>query len=302
MTLPDIPMIEFFGRGGALKPSWYGDCLPEPRLPDAHRPVPAGPARPRPRSCPSASASTTSRRRSTRWSGARCCARSWCSTDGGAVGRWFPSHRAGPHQRHLLDRRRGLRRREQHLARRRRHEVLVIDAAHDAEPIADAVGDRPAGRHRLHPRPQRPHQRGRRRWPTATTARRSCCTPTTACCGTSSTRPGPPTASWPTATSSRSPASVLNVRHTPGHSPGGVCLSTTGRAGDGTTRVRRRHAVQRRPRRHRPVVQRLPHDHRVDPHPPAHARPTTTVHTGHGDDTTIGAEAPHLDEWIARGH
>jgi glyoxylase-like metal-dependent hydrolase (beta-lactamase superfamily II) len=28
----------------------------------------------------------------------------------------------------------------------------------------------------------------------------------------------------------------------------------------------------------------------------------TVVHTGHGDDTTIGAEAPHLDEWIARGH
>ncbi|MFJ5544087.1 MBL fold metallo-hydrolase [Micromonospora chalcea] len=30
--------------------------------------------------------------------------------------------------------------------------------------------------------------------------------------------------------------------------------------------------------------------------------PETVVHTGHGDDTTIGAEAPHLDKWIARGH
>ncbi|MET8836821.1 MBL fold metallo-hydrolase [Micromonospora sp. NPDC004540] len=30
--------------------------------------------------------------------------------------------------------------------------------------------------------------------------------------------------------------------------------------------------------------------------------PQTVVHTGHGDDTTIAAEAPHLDEWIARGH
>jgi S-(hydroxymethyl)mycothiol dehydrogenase len=28
MQFPSIPMIEFFGRGGALKPSWYGDCLP----------------------------------------------------------------------------------------------------------------------------------------------------------------------------------------------------------------------------------------------------------------------------------
>lgn len=30
--------------------------------------------------------------------------------------------------------------------------------------------------------------------------------------------------------------------------------------------------------------------------------PETTVYTGHGDTTTIGAEAPHLEEWIARGH
>ncbi|MEU4482926.1 MBL fold metallo-hydrolase [Micromonospora sp. NPDC023966] len=30
--------------------------------------------------------------------------------------------------------------------------------------------------------------------------------------------------------------------------------------------------------------------------------PQTVVHTGHGDDTSIAAEAPHLDEWIARGH
>jgi S-(hydroxymethyl)mycothiol dehydrogenase len=39
MKFPDIPMIEFFGRGGALKPSWYGDCLPSrdfPLLVDLH--------------------------------------------------------------------------------------------------------------------------------------------------------------------------------------------------------------------------------------------------------------------------
>jgi S-(hydroxymethyl)mycothiol dehydrogenase len=24
----ELPLAEFFGRGGALKPSWYGDCLP----------------------------------------------------------------------------------------------------------------------------------------------------------------------------------------------------------------------------------------------------------------------------------
>jgi S-(hydroxymethyl)mycothiol dehydrogenase len=35
----ELPMIEFFGRGGALKSSWYGDCLPSrdfPMLIDFH--------------------------------------------------------------------------------------------------------------------------------------------------------------------------------------------------------------------------------------------------------------------------
>jgi glyoxylase-like metal-dependent hydrolase (beta-lactamase superfamily II) len=30
--------------------------------------------------------------------------------------------------------------------------------------------------------------------------------------------------------------------------------------------------------------------------------PETVVHTGHGDSTSIGAEAPDLEKWIARGH
>jgi S-(hydroxymethyl)mycothiol dehydrogenase len=36
---PDMMMIDFFGRGGAMKPSWYGDCLPSrdfPLLVDLH--------------------------------------------------------------------------------------------------------------------------------------------------------------------------------------------------------------------------------------------------------------------------
>ena len=39
MVMPNIPMIDFFGRGGAMKPSWYGDCLPSrdfPLLVDLH--------------------------------------------------------------------------------------------------------------------------------------------------------------------------------------------------------------------------------------------------------------------------
>jgi S-(hydroxymethyl)mycothiol dehydrogenase len=40
MQLPDIPLIDVFGRGGALKSSWYGDCLPSrdfPMLVDLYR-------------------------------------------------------------------------------------------------------------------------------------------------------------------------------------------------------------------------------------------------------------------------
>ncbi|WP_327657098.1 S-(hydroxymethyl)mycothiol dehydrogenase [Streptomyces sp. NBC_00483] len=39
MMAPDIPLVEYFGRGGALKSSWYGDCLPSrdfPVLVDLH--------------------------------------------------------------------------------------------------------------------------------------------------------------------------------------------------------------------------------------------------------------------------
>ncbi len=33
MRIPDIPLIDVFGRGGALKSSWYGDCLPDRDFP-----------------------------------------------------------------------------------------------------------------------------------------------------------------------------------------------------------------------------------------------------------------------------
>jgi len=33
MKTPDVPFIEFFSRGGALKSSWYGDCMPSRDFP-----------------------------------------------------------------------------------------------------------------------------------------------------------------------------------------------------------------------------------------------------------------------------
>ncbi|MEU8820567.1 S-(hydroxymethyl)mycothiol dehydrogenase [Actinoplanes sp. NPDC048796] len=40
MKVPELPLIDVFGRGGALKSSWYGDCLPSrdfPMLVDLYR-------------------------------------------------------------------------------------------------------------------------------------------------------------------------------------------------------------------------------------------------------------------------
>ncbi len=40
MKVPEVPLIDVFGRGGSLKSSWYGDCLPSrdfPMLVDLYR-------------------------------------------------------------------------------------------------------------------------------------------------------------------------------------------------------------------------------------------------------------------------
>jgi S-(hydroxymethyl)mycothiol dehydrogenase len=33
MKVPELPLLDFFGRGGSLKSSWYGDCLPSRDFP-----------------------------------------------------------------------------------------------------------------------------------------------------------------------------------------------------------------------------------------------------------------------------
>lgn len=90
----------------------------------------------------------------------------------------------------------------------------------------------------------------------------------------------------------------LRVLHTPGHTPGGVCLHDAGagvvfsadtlfKGGPGAT-GRSFSSFPTIVESIRTKLLVLPGD--------------TVVHTGHGDSTTIGDEAPHLDEWIARGH
>ncbi|MDQ2838070.1 MAG: MBL fold metallo-hydrolase [Actinomycetota bacterium] len=90
----------------------------------------------------------------------------------------------------------------------------------------------------------------------------------------------------------------LQVRHTPGHSPGAVCFyvpslaavftgDTLFQGGPGAT-GRSYSSFETIIDSIRGQLFTLP--------------PETVAHTGHGDSTTIGAESPQLDEWIARGH
>ncbi len=90
----------------------------------------------------------------------------------------------------------------------------------------------------------------------------------------------------------------LRTIHTPGHTPGLHLLLARGppRA------VQRRHAVPGRRRQHHVRWRRLPDHHPVGRRSAVHpARSETLVLPGHGLDTTIGSERPHLDEWVDRG-
>ncbi|MDX6349772.1 MAG: hypothetical protein QOF84_4562 [Streptomyces sp.] len=90
----------------------------------------------------------------------------------------------------------------------------------------------------------------------------------------------------------------LTVLHTPGHAPGAVCLyaPALGTVFTGDTLFAGGPGATGRSFSHFPTIidsirerlLTLPSD--------------TVVRTGHGDGTTVGAEAPQLDEWIKRGH
>jgi len=91
---------------------------------------------------------------------------------------------------------------------------------------------------------------------------------------------------------------ALTVLHTPGHAPGAVCLHapelTTVFTGD-TLFSGGPGATGRSFSDFPTIIDSIRERLLTLP-------PETVVRTGHGDSTTIGAEAPHLDEWIARGH
>lgn len=90
---------------------------------------------------------------------------------------------------------------------------------------------------------------------------------------------------------------TLHVLHTPGHSPGSCCFyapalnavftgDTLFQGGPGATG----RSYSDFPTILDSIRERL-----------LTLDPQTVVHTGHGEDTTIGGEAPHLPEWVDRG-
>ncbi|HCA86144.1 MAG TPA: Zn-dependent hydrolase [Streptomyces sp.] len=90
----------------------------------------------------------------------------------------------------------------------------------------------------------------------------------------------------------------LQVLHTPGHSPGAVCLYAPelGTVFSGDTLFQGGPGATGRSYSSFPVITASIRDRLLT------LPSETVVRTGHGDRTTIGAEAPQLDEWIARGH
>ena len=182
------------------------------------------------------------------------------------------------------------------------HEVIVIDAAHDAAPIAAAVGGRNVRAiflthgHNDHLNAALDLQR---------TVRGSD--------GVAPIMLHPNdlmlwSAIYPTATpdvalghGSQITIAGVNARvlHTPGHSPGGVCLLLAGEVDHvfgGDTLFNGGPGATGRSNSDFPtIIDSIRRELLV-------LDGNTVVHTGHGAATTIGAEAPHLDEWIARGH
>ncbi|SFK57309.1 MBL fold metallo-hydrolase [Streptomyces pini] len=90
----------------------------------------------------------------------------------------------------------------------------------------------------------------------------------------------------------------LTVLHTPGHAPGAVCLyaPALGTVFTGDTLFAGGPGATGRSFSHFPTIIDSIRDRLLT------LPPETVVRTGHGESTTIGAEAPHLQEWIDRGH
>ena len=175
-------------------------------------------------------------------------------------------------------------------------ELIVIDAAHDAAPILEAVGDRavravvcthghndhinaaagvadPAGA------PVLLHPDDQMLWKDVYPTRL-------------------PDAELAHGQVVRVGGEELRVLHTPGHSPGGCCLywPAGGMVFSGDTLFQGGPGATGRSFSDFPTIIESIRSHLLT------LPGETVVHTGHGDDTTIRDEAPQLPQWIERGH
>lgn len=91
---------------------------------------------------------------------------------------------------------------------------------------------------------------------------------------------------------------TLRVMHTPGHAPGAVCLYAPelGTVFTGDTLFNGGPGATGRSYSDFGVIIASIRDRLLT------LPPDTVVRTGHGETTTIGDEAPHLEEWVSRGH
>jgi glyoxylase-like metal-dependent hydrolase (beta-lactamase superfamily II) len=89
----------------------------------------------------------------------------------------------------------------------------------------------------------------------------------------------------------------IEVLHTPGHAPGAVCfyLAEAGVVFSGDTLFHGGPGATGRSYSDFPTIVESIRDRLLV------LPEETVVHTGHGDDTSIGAEAPSLHQWLRRG-
>lgn len=90
---------------------------------------------------------------------------------------------------------------------------------------------------------------------------------------------------------------TVRVLHTPGHTPGSTCfwVPSLGVVFTGDTLFEGGPGATRWPYSSFPLIIDSIRTRLLT------LPPQTVVHTGHGGSTTIGAEAPHLAEWVDRG-
>ncbi|MGH9050435.1 MAG: MBL fold metallo-hydrolase [Acidimicrobiia bacterium] len=175
-------------------------------------------------------------------------------------------------------------------------EVLVVDAAHDAGPITEAIGDRRV-RAIVCTHGHNDHINAAEALARATGSAPVLLHPADEMLWDAVYADRKPDVALADGDELEVAGIRLRVVHTPGHSPGGVCLlGPEGHVFGGDTLFKGGPGATGRSFSDFPTI--------IDS---IRARllvlpPDTVVHTGHGESTTIGDESPHVDEWIARGH